>query len=103
MTTKENPARAVTRDRAQHDKEQPGSSTTKPPSSPSENDASHRMALVGDALGVAARLIAVRALAGESAARSGDEAETIKRFRAIAAVLDEARDMYAIASGRVSP
>ncbi len=63
----------------------------------------YRMALAGDALGDAARLIAVNGLLAEGAARRGDEAGTIERLRAVAAALDAARDMYALASGRASP
>ena len=64
-----------------------------------ENAAEYRMALAGDALGDAARIIAVNGLLAEGAARRGDEAGAIERFQTIAAALDEARDVYALARG----
>ena len=60
------------------------------------------MALAGDALGDAARIIAVNGLLAEGAARRGDEIGTIERFQVIAAALDGARDIYRLA-GRASP
>jgi|SRR5579863_174662 len=63
----------------------------------------YRMALAGDALADVSRIIAVNALAAEGAARRGDEAEAVARLRAVAAALDEARDVYALAMGRRSP
>ena len=61
----------------------------------------YRMALASDALAVAARVIAVNGLLAEGAARRGDEAETLARLRAVARALQEARDVYALASGKV--
>lgn len=62
-----------------------------------EKNSEFRMALASDALGYAARLIALNALAAEGAARDGDEAAFVARFQAVAAALDEARDVYALA------
>jgi hypothetical protein len=64
-----------------------------------ENAAEFRMALAGDALADAARLIAVNGLLGESAARRGDGAETFARLRIVAAALDEAREIVRLAGG----
>jgi len=72
-------------------------------SAPDESDAEARMALAGDALADAARLIACQGLLAESAARHGDEAGVIARFQAIATALDAARDVHALAAGRTSP
>jgi hypothetical protein len=58
----------------------------------------YRMALAGDALGDAARIIAVYGLLAEGAARRGDEIVTIERFQAIAAALNEASGVYRIAA-----
>ena len=61
-----------------------------------------RMALAGDALADPARSIAVNGLLGESAALRGDEAEVFARLRAIAAALEEAREIVRLA-GRMAP
>ena len=61
--------------------------------------ADYRMALAGDALADAARLIAVNGLLGESAARRGDEAEAFARLRAVADALAEAREIVKLAGG----
>jgi hypothetical protein len=66
---------------------------------PVEHDVEARMALAGDALGDAARLIAVNGLLAESAARRGDEAETFARLKAVADALDEARECVKLARG----
>ena len=59
------------------------------------------LVLVGDALADAARLIAVNALIAESAARRGDGVEAFAKLRIVADVLDEAREIVAIA-GRIA-
>jgi hypothetical protein len=64
----------------------------------SEPTSEHRMALAGDALADAARLIAVNGLLGESAARRGDEAEAFARLRLVAAALEEAREVVELAA-----
>jgi hypothetical protein len=57
----------------------------------------YRIELAGDALGDAARIIAINGLLAEGAARRGDEGEAIERLRAVAAALDSARDIYRLA------
>jgi hypothetical protein len=69
-------------------------------SATTENAAEFRMALVGDALADAARLIAINSLLAESAARRGDEAGTFARLRLVAAALDEARAIASLAAER---
>lgn len=64
---------------------------------PTEIIAEHCMALACDAIADAARLIAINGLLGESAARRGDEAEAFARLRAVAYVLDEAREIVRLA------
>ena len=56
----------------------------------------YRMALIGDALETAARLIVFQGLFAEEAAREGDEARAILHLRAVADALDHARDCYAL-------
>jgi hypothetical protein len=76
--------------------------TTQPKTRAGATQLEYRMSLAGDAIADAARLIAVNALAAEGAARRGDDAGTIERLRAVAAALDAARDVYALATGRAS-
>ena len=83
MTTKESPApRANAGSRANIEAEHADNIDTR---EAAQSDV--RMALAGDALGDAARLIAVNGLLAEGAARDGDEAALVARFRAIAAAL----------------
>jgi hypothetical protein len=77
--------------------------TTQPKTRAGAMQLEYRMALVGDAIADGARLIAVNALAAEGAARRGEDAGTIERLRAVAAALDTAREVYALATGRASP
>ncbi len=59
----------------------------------------YRLALAGDAIADAARLIAVNDLAAEGAARRGDEAEVFARLRNVADALAEAREIVKLAGG----
>jgi len=59
------------------------------------------LALAGDALADAARVIAVNGLLAESAARRGDGAEAFDRLRKVAHALDDARAIVALA-GRIA-
>ncbi len=51
------------------------------------------MAMAGDALANAARLIGINGLLAESAMRRGDLAEAFDRLRLVADTLDEAREI----------
>jgi hypothetical protein len=62
-----------------------------------ETALSYRLAVAGDAIADAARLIAVNALAAEGAARRGDETEAFARLRAVADALDQAREIVRLA------
>ena len=68
-------------------------------SDPNDSDSAidYRMALTGDALADAARLIGMSGLLAEGAARRGDEAEAFARLRTVAAALDEAREIVRLA------
>lgn len=58
------------------------------------------LALAGDALADAARLIAVNGLLAESAVRRGDGEEAFAKLRIVADALDGAREIVALA-GRI--
>jgi Flp pilus assembly protein TadD len=59
------------------------------------------LAMAGDALAEAARLIAINGLLAESAIRRGDGGEAFAHLRKVADALDDARDVVALA-GRIS-
>ena len=64
--------------------------------------ASDWVTLAGDALGDAARIIAINGLIAEGAARRGDEEAMVEALRAVATALEAARDAYAISTGRAA-
>ena len=96
MSGSENPApRANAEGRATFDTERPDDISTR-----SAPQSDFRMAMAGDGLAYAARLIVLNALAAESAALAGDATGFVAPFRVIVRAVAEARDIWALAGGR---